>query len=177
MTLKNDYDNVDGEFKHLIAGSDEEILQLEQAARPLRLDLPQTGPDLSPAESATLRDRIETNGLVREVLGVDSPSVLQVDATPLGANGKPLGKLDSTAQLESSFKRLIDAVIKGVANGDPEALEIVSRNRPSVPPLIKRMAERADEFAPAMSPFVKAWADNDRTGMRAAVRELRLAEI
>jgi hypothetical protein len=177
MSLKREYDDLDGELKHLICGSDEEIAQLERAAHPTHVELPET-PDLSPRESARMVQQIETNSLVREVLGSDSPSVLQVDASPLGLNGKPLGfygKAKSMAELETDFQRLMKAVITGVERGDPEALRIAGRSGTTeTTSFVERMAERADEFLPdsVAGAFIKAFANNDRAGMRAAVRPL-----
>jgi hypothetical protein len=186
MTLKSDYDSLDGELKHLICSSDEELAQLEQAAHPanINLDLSKSGPTLSPAESARQLDRIESNALIEELLGISSPSVLQVDSTPLAVDGQPLrfyGKAKSMDELQDSFERLIKAVIKGVAEGDPEALQIAGRNRTTEPSsLIQRMAEHADDFlddGSPMIPFIKAYAVGDRMGMRRAVRPLALEMV
>jgi hypothetical protein len=176
MTLKREYDNMPGEFKHLIANSDSEIAELEQAAHPVHVELPTAAP-LSARESAALRQEIEANGLIREVLGVDMPSALHVDATLLGADGKPLNK-SASDELESSFRRLINAVVTGVERGDPEALALVQTGRDhslaksGAEKLKHQMAEAADEFAPTMAPFVKAWATNDLAAMRRAVRPI-----
>jgi hypothetical protein len=178
MTLKNAYDDMPGEFKHLIANSDSEIAELEQAAHPVHIDAP-TISHLSPAEASALRRQVETNGLIREVLGFDSPAVVEVGADLLGVNGKPLNKSVS-AELESSFRKLINAVITGVDRGDPEALALVQSGRDrmlaksSAEDFKRRMAEQADEFAPAVAPFVKAWAVNDHAAMRRAVEEMAL---
>jgi hypothetical protein len=181
MTLKSEYDNLDGDLKHLIASSDSEIAELEQAANPVRLELPEIGGTVSAAESAALRDEVESNALIEEMLGIRSPSVLKVEATaPLGMNGKPLGPgggAKSTEELEQAFQRLLKAVAEGVERGDPTALKIVSGNGTDTrtPTLLKRMAERADEFLSEdspMIPFIKAYALDDHAGMRRAVRPL-----
>jgi hypothetical protein len=176
MTLKNAYDDMPGEFKHLIANSDSEIAELEQAAHPVHIDAP-TISQLSPAEASALRRQVETNGLIRELLGFDSPAVVEVDADLLGVNGKPLHK-SAADELESSFRKLINAVITGVECGDPEALAIVQSGRDrmlakgSAESFKRRMAERADEFAPGVASFVKAWVAGDDAAMRRAVRPI-----
>jgi hypothetical protein len=180
MTLKREYDNMPGEFKHLIANSDSEIAELEQAAHPAHIDIPPTA-QLTPRESAALRQQIETNALVHDVLGLDSESVLRVDAKPLGANGKPLSlssKAKSMEELERDFQSLVKAVTEGVERGDPESLAIVQSGRDrmlakgSTEHFKRRMAEAADEFAPEVASFVKAWVAGDDAAMRKAVRPI-----
>jgi hypothetical protein len=45
-------------------------------------------------------------------------------------------------------------------------------NEGSVENFKRRIAEAADEFAPEIAPFVKAWATNDQAAMRRAARPI-----
>ncbi len=180
MSLKREYDNMPGEFKHLVANSDEEIAELEQAAHPPQTEfqLP-TSSVLSAAESAHIAQQIESNALIEELLGIKLPNVVDAPDTlmPLGVDGQPLNK-SASEQLESSFRKLINAVATGVERGDPEALAIVQSGRDhslvkgGAEQLKRRMAEAVEEFAPEIAPFVKAWAAGDHAAMRRAVRPI-----
>ena len=179
MTLKREYDNMPNEFRHLVANSDEEIRELEQAAHPLHTDfaLPTTS-TLSAAESARLTQQIESKGLIEELLGITYPTMVDVpdSVMPLGVNGQPLSK-SAADELEASFRRLVNAVVTGVENGDPEALALVESGRDrgtAVDSLIQRMAAHADEFLPdsVAGAFIKAFAAGDRAAMRRAVRPI-----
>ena len=66
------------------------------------------------------------HGSIAELLGIESRSILYLDATPLGVDGRPLNK-SSEDELRTSFQKLISAVVTGVQQGDPDA-------RPSLSP-------------------------------------------
>jgi len=137
-------------------------------------------PELPKAEVDRLVDRLNFESFAETVFGVPAEPILSDHGDPrVGPNGKPMfGKTTSLDELSQMVMKTAQMVAEAAQRGEPEALAILQsgRNREalqaSTEDFRQRMAEKADEFAPMIAPFIKAWAANDHGAMRQAVAQM-----